>query len=245
MTGMNTRRAVALALVGWYLLLPLGGCSSRYPYCGVGDSWPWMNQADYPCPLAQLMGVETCQSSDGKWGYLPKDGEPQACLDYAEAMQAEAERQREAAERQRQEEIRELFAESPVQSEQGFKHDIELANKLTPTQLSALRDVTNNVILTADEQKALASIDLDQWHAITQLAAFYKWRNEKIQEAKAEAEREQQENEREEEELRLENYQSLMTEAAERQADAAQWQAAAAWRQQQCLSNMSRGFWCY
>ncbi len=163
------------------------------------------------------------------------------------------------AKRKRKEAVEALLRDSPVQSEQGLRHDFELADKLTPAQQAALRDAVNNVILTNDEKRALKSITLDQWHAITQLAAFFKRLNDKIQQAQAQAEKQQEQAEQEQaqaeeqrQQVQLEEdrvsqaiYQSLMTEAAERQAAAAQWQAAAAWRQQQCLGDISRGLRCY
>jgi hypothetical protein len=51
--------------------------------------------------------------------------------------------------------------------------------------------------------------------------------------------------EREQDRVQLAIYQYLMTQAASRQADAARWQAAAAWRQQQCLRNLTQGLGCY
>jgi hypothetical protein len=219
----------------------------------------------------------TCQYSETgeTLRYPSNQDEPQSCLDYIGAWYKKAgekanedrrradEEAKKRADRERQEAWRKLLTESPVQSEQGLKHDLELAEKLTPVQRTALDDAVNHVILTKNEKQALRSISLDQWHAISQLAAFYKWLNDKIQEAQAKAkaqaeqdrtqaeqeqaaaEKQQEQVQREEDRVSLAIYQSLMTEAAERQAAATQWQAAAAWRQQQCLSDMSHGLRCY
>lgn len=188
----------------------------------------------------------TCNAGEAKPVRYYKDQPmPQACITYQDLLNQQAAYIQEEEEKKRKEAMEQLLKESPVQSEQGLRNDIELVNKLTPTQRAALRDAVNNVILTADEQKSLASIDQNQWHAITQLAAFSKWLNEKIQDAQAQAEAQQEQTEREEDRLRLSIYQSLTTEAAERQAAAAEWQAAAAWRQQQCLRNISTGLGCY
>ncbi len=265
---MNLRHTAALALVGWYLMLPLGGCSSRHPYCLAGTP-----DADYPCPYASLMGVETCQSWDGKWGYLPKDGVPQACIAYSEQQEKEAEAAadaaRAAAEQQEKERkaalekaARELLAESPVHDEQTYQQDLAVLKMLTRKQWDAIRDVGNKVDLTTDEDKALASISRDQRHALSQMLAFFAWL--KDQEKQAQQAADQQ---------RLAVYQALIVaaasqqaqatsqqaqaewqqaRAAQSQAEAAQWQARAAqsqagalWRQQRCLENLSQGQPCY
>ena len=163
-----------------------------------------------------------------------------------------AERERMEAEQRRKEAVEALLRESPVQSEEGLKRDLAVVARLTPAQLEAMRDAANAVVLTKNEQKALRSISLDQWHALSQLAAFKKWLDDKSREAQAEAEKQQEQAaqqqeqaEQERERTRLAVYQSLMAEAATRQASAAEWQAAAAWWQQRCLSNLSWGLRCY
>jgi hypothetical protein len=159
--------------------------------------------------------------------------------------------------------MRQLLSQSPLQSETNLHRDLALLSKLTPAQNEALRDTSNGIVLTQKEKRALGSISPDQWHALSQMAAFYQWLNQRYQEAQAEAERQQQEAEaeaerqqqeaeykqaqveQEEDRTRLAIYQYLMAQAAARQANASAWQAAAAWRQQQCLSSLSRGLGCY
>jgi hypothetical protein len=181
--------------------------------------------------------------------YFKDQALPDSCKEFAEQQEARrAEQEKEAkeeAERERKEAVEALLRESPVQSEQGLNHDPELVGELTPAQQEAMRDAANHVVLTKDEEQALRSISLDQWHAVSQLAAFYKWLNDKFQEAQAQNEKQQEQTEREQENARLAVYQSLMVDAATRQAAAAEWQAAALWRQQQCLRNLTAGLQCY
>ncbi len=159
--------------------------------------------------------------------YYREESEPQECITYQEQLRLQAERERKEA-------IEALLRESPVQSGETLRHDLEVVGQLTPEQMGAMRDGANNVVLTKEEDQSLKSITLEQWHAISQLVAFYRWLDEKTKEAQAQAEQE-----------RLAVYQSLMAEAATRQAAAAEWQAAAQWRQQQCLKHIAAGLQCY
>jgi hypothetical protein len=118
--------------------------------------------------------------------YSDNQPEPQACIEWAaqfrrKSEELEAKGRKEAdqeAERKRQEAVRELLRESPVQCEQGLVRDLQLVDQLHSDQQEALRDAVNHVILTKKEERALRSVSLDQWHALSQLAVFYKWLND-------------------------------------------------------------------
>jgi hypothetical protein len=188
----------------------------------------------------------TCSTGPAsKMRYFKGQPMPRECAAYQDQLIQEGAQQRAEEEQRRREALEELLRESPVQSEHGLQNDLALANKLNPTQIEALRDVINGVTLTSEEQKSLAAIDQDQWHAISQLAAFSKWLGDKIKETQVQAAALQEQTEREEDRLQLATYEWLMEQAMARQAEAAQWQAAAAWRQQQCLSKISLGLGCY
>jgi hypothetical protein len=132
--------------------------------------------------------TETCQSAWGPLRYYKDQSEPQACKDLQEELaEAEArEREHRASEidrevqeaaQKRAEAVRELLSRSPVQSESNLNRDIAFPSRLTPEQNEALRDVSNGVVLTPKESQDLASISTDQWHALSQMAAFYTWLN--------------------------------------------------------------------
>jgi len=128
-----------------------------------------------------------------------------------------------------------------VHDEQTFEQDLAVLKALTPRQWDAIRDVGNKVDLTAEEDKALASITQDQRHALSQLLAFSAWLKDQEQQAQQAADQ-----------RRLAAYQALtvaaalqQAQAAQSQAQAAQSQAGAMWRQQRCMENLSRGLPCY
>jgi hypothetical protein len=208
-----------------------------------------LNPVSDPVPALYIASwcaeTATCQSSSGQLRYFSDQPKPHQCIAYDELLQAQRQEQEREAQRQNQEALQKLLAESPVQSEQALKRDLDLAAKLTPEQQEAIRDVGNAVFLTADEHRTLASITPDQWHALSQLSAFFKWLNDKSQQAQTQDEKEHEQAEREEDRARLAAYQSLIADAAARQAYAAQWQAAILWRQQQCLNDLSHGLSCY
>ncbi len=233
-----------------------GGCDywdsvniSTHPNLGLVPAlilWPVFD------PVPALFVASWCEdstkcsiSTSEEARYFKNQSEPQQCVAYDRLLQAQRDEAARQAEQQRQEAVRKLLAESPVQSEQGLKRDLELAARLTPAQQEAIRDAASKVILTADEQTALASVSADQWHALSQLVAFFKWLDDETKQAEAQAKAQQELVEREEDRDRLAAYQYLTAQAASRQAGAAEWQAAAAWRQQRCLSNLSQGLSCY
>jgi hypothetical protein len=214
--------------------------------------------------MSSWMGVRECEWDAGyQLTYFADQPVPYLCVAHERNLEKEraekeaneeAERRRkeaEEAERSRRA-AEELLRESPVQSEERLKRDLELVGTLTPAQQEATRDAGNHVVLTDSEERSLRSISLDQWHALSQLTAFYKWLNDKSKEAQAQAERQQEQAEkqqeqaeREQERARLAIYQSLMADAAARQAAAAEWQAASLWWQQRCLRNLTAGLQCY
>lgn len=175
--------------------------------------------------------------------------EPQACIDHAQIVEEqrqqlarmEEEEQKEAQEKA----MRELLAQSPVHDEQTFEQDLAVVKTLTAKQLDAIRDVGNKVDLTAEEDKALASITQDQRHALSQLLAFFAWLKDREAEAQQAADQAREEQEREQDRANLAYYQALMAHAATEQAQAAQSQANALWRQQRCVRNLSLGWPCY
>jgi hypothetical protein len=188
----------------------------------------------------------------GATGYLyysRGQPEPQACVDHDQLVEEqlqqlakmEEEEQKEAQEKA----ARELLAESPVHDEQKLRQDLAVVKTLTPKQLDAIRDVGNKVDLTADEDKALASITQDQRHALSQLLAFFAWLKDREAQAQQAADQAREEQEREQDRANLAYYQALMAQAASEQAQAAQSQANASWRQQRCLQRLSLGWPCY
>lgn len=130
-------------------------------------------------------------------------------------------KEKQAEQRKAEEEARtKLFAESPTGSEQAFLNDLAVVKTLTPTQWSAIRDRANKVDLTADEEKALASVTKDQRHSLSQLVAFFIWLNDQEKQAQQAADQAREQQEQEQEAERLAAYQALVAQAAQSQAQA-------------------------
>ncbi len=153
------------------------------------------------CPVGTGRAVLSCDTGGSSPQYYWQgQPEPQACIAYSEQQEKERNAALEKA-------ARELLAESPVHDKQTFEQDLAVLKALRPRQWDAIRDVGNRVDLTAEEDKALASITQDQRHALSQLLAFSAWLKEQEQQAQQAADQ-----------RRLAAYQALTVAAALQQA---------------------------
>jgi hypothetical protein len=214
---MNLRHAAALA-VGALLVV---GCAN-------------------PAQVSQQQAVSCDTGPTSQLTYFEGQTKPRACIDYSvaemERLNAE-DKKREAEQHQKAEDKAraKLFAESPTGSERVFLHDLAVMKTLTPTQWDAIRDRANKVDLTADEEKALASVTKDQRHSLSQLVAFFVWLDDQEKQAQQAAEQAREQQEQEQEAARLAAYQALVAQAAQSQtqANAAEQALAAQQRAQQ------------